>query len=233
MTRYQRAAIIFCTSVSLLYLSQTAAWATPKLSGGLHCAACHHDAFPDVLKVDVDSLNNAIVAAPGETAQLSFDVTIPASAGAGPASVSGDDREHGDDEEDDDEQHESNIEFEYILGVSGLEVPGLTPILGSLWEHRPTDSVSYVLADDYEGSRRFTLEVAVDAGMASGDYSLLAVAAGKMEMEMATGEENELKWSDSKPFILRIGSVANIPEPSTLALLLSLTASAMLVRGRR
>ncbi|MFV2070690.1 MAG: PEP-CTERM sorting domain-containing protein [Pirellulales bacterium] len=202
MSNNLQAATLFLTAVLLVPGTSEMAQAKPSMSLGLHCAACHNEAFPDVLTVNGDAVvggKETFDVLPGDTAKLSFTVT---------------------------EEEGFFDEWEYMLGVSGLELTGLTPDLGSDWEHRPTDFVSYVLDDDYEDNRTFTLDVAVDSSMAPGVYPLGAVVAGEGDLSTSG---SEVKWSASAPFSLRV-----IPEPSTLVLVLALAASSILaVRGRR
>lgn len=215
MIRTLRPAIVLVAGVLIVPATYQTAKGTPQESNGLFCAACHNEASPDVLTVNGTVLTGGLETfqvESGDTVQLSFDVTEPSS---------------------------GYDEFEYMFGIGGLELSGLAPELGSIWEYRPGDSVSYVSEDDHEGSQHFTLDVAVDASMSAGNYTLFAVVAGENEETsskqmggMSSGEENHIKWSHSQAFILQVTS-AVIPEPSTMTLLLTLVASSLGVRFRR
>ncbi len=208
MTRHMRSVLAIAAAILFVPAMSQTAKGTPQISGGMHCAACHFEASPDVLTINGDLLAGGLETfqiEPGETVQFSFDVT---------------------------EQAGVFEEFEYILGVNGLELSGLSPLLNSTWEHRSADLISYVLDDDYERSRRFTLDVKVDEAMPPGDYFLLAVVAGEGETILASGQKSEVKWFDSSPFKLQVASAA-VPEPTTVGLLLTFAASFAGLRRRR
>ncbi len=206
MSTYLRFAAFFLATASLLTTTTRKALATPELSFGMSCAACH-TTQRDALHVDGDpeTLPTFTVEA-GQTVQLSFDVY----------------RQGGVFEE-----------FEYIVGVSGLTVPGLAPSLGSDWEFRSGETFSYVLDDEHEDPDSYILNVAVDPSTLGDLYLMEAIVAGHDEEE----EEKEIKWFDSEPFYLRVISQSTepqstVPEPSTLVLLASLAAGLSLNRVR-
>jgi len=159
MSNHLQLGVLFLATVSLLPGTGQMALATPEQSFGMSCVVCHGTPR-DALRVngDAEALPTFTVEA-GETAQLSFDVY----------------REEGVFEE-----------FEYILGVRGLDASEFDPSLGADWEYRSGETFSYVLNDEQEIPRTFTLDVAVASSTPAGLYPMEAIVAGHDEYEQET-----------------------------------------------
>jgi hypothetical protein len=82
--------------------------------------------------------------------------------------------------------------FEYILGVRGMDAPGLDPSLGSDWEYRSGKTFPYVLNDVHKNPHTFTLEVAVDLSVPADLYRMGAIVTGLDERK----DSHPWNWFD-------------------------------------
>jgi len=169
MSSHLQFGVLFLTAASLVAVTDRMALATPDQSYGMSCTVCH-TTKRDALDVngDLEALPTFTVEA-GETVQLSFEV-----------------------------YEEAGVynEFEYILGVRGLDAPGFNPSLGSDWEYRSGEAFSYVLNDEQEDSRTFTFEVTVDLSLPANLYRMEAIVAGHDEFEDVNINKNKNEDED-------------------------------------
>ncbi len=123
-------------------------------------------------------------------------------------------------------------EHDYILGGRTVQEVGVlhgsSPIFtadleDTYWKYRPWGFYTIMLDDFYSGPHLFTYEMKVGIDTPADFYLMEAVLAG---MDEGEDSDHEIKWYQIEQFYVE---VRDIPEPSSMTLLVILGAGSLLL----